>query len=67
MGGVQLQYTKAGKVLGVALQGTAFLQLMAGLTQAPGSLSGDVTFQVQGRSTGHSDIRQDQRRAAGWG
>ena len=48
MGGLQFQYTKAGKVLGVALQGTAFLQLMAGLTQAPGSLSGDVTFQVQG-------------------
>jgi hypothetical protein len=48
MGGLQLQYSKAGKVLGVALQGTAFLQLMAGLTQAPGSLSGDITFQIQG-------------------
>lgn len=48
MGGLQLQYTKAGKVLGITLQGAAFLQLMAGLTQAPGSLSGDVTFQIQG-------------------
>ncbi len=48
MGGLQLQATKAGKVLGITLQGAAFLQLMAGLTQAPGSLSGDVTFQIQG-------------------
>lgn len=47
MGGLQLQYTKADKVLGIALQGAAFLQLMAGLTQAPGSLSGDITFQIQ--------------------
>jgi hypothetical protein len=48
MAGVQFQYSKTRKVLGVVLQGTAFVQLMAGLTQAPGSLSGDVTFQVQG-------------------
>lgn len=48
MGGLQLQYSKSAKVLGVVLQGTAFLQLMAGLTQAPGSLSGDITVQVQG-------------------
>lgn len=47
MGGLQLQASKSAKVLGVVLQGTAFLQLMAGLTQAAGSLSGDITFQVQ--------------------
>ncbi len=48
MGGIQLQYSKTVTVLGIALQGAAFLQLMGGLTQAPGSLSGDVTFQIQG-------------------
>jgi len=47
MGGVQLQQSKATTLHGVVLQGSVFLQLMLGLTQAPGELSGDVTFQVQ--------------------
>ena len=47
MGGVQLQATRSGRVLGVAIQGAAFLQLMAGLTQSPGQASGAITLQVQ--------------------
>ncbi len=47
MGGIQLQATRSGRVLGVAVQGAAFLQLMAGLTQSPGSASGAITLQVQ--------------------
>jgi len=47
MGGVQLQATRSGRVLGVAIQGAAFLQIMAGLTQSSGSASGAITLQVQ--------------------
>ena len=48
MAGVQLQKMKQKTVHGIVLQGSIFLQLMLGLTQAPGELSGDVTFQIQG-------------------
>lgn len=48
MAGLQLQGVKQRTVHGVLLQGSVFLQLMLGATQAPGEISGDVTIQIQG-------------------
>jgi Domain of unknown function (DUF4157) len=47
MGGIQVQASKTWKGLNKSLQLAGFVQLLGGLTEAQGSLSGDITFQVQ--------------------